>query len=430
MTLNRTQQPSIRLIEEFQIKSPNLHIMPNGIPAYIFSADSEDVVRLDIMIRGGQWEQSQPLQAIFTNRMLREGSKSYTSAEIAEKLDFYGAWLDVSSSINHSFITLYSLTKYFPQTLAIVASMIKEPLFPEKEFQMVIANNKQQFLINQEKVDVLARKQLNLAMWGMNHPCGHYTSLEDYDSLTPDILRQMYHNFYYSRNCTCYLSGHITDSIIKQLEKEFGQEEWGMVKDATTLQDNMPNPTSQKQCFYERADSVQSSVCMGQFTIDCKHTDFHKLRLLITIFGGYFGSRLMKNIREQKGYTYNIGAWLATYPFRNILSVSTQAANEYIQAIIGEIRNEIDRLQNDLVSKDELSMVKNYVIGDLCRSYENLLSWSDAYIYLHSLDLPDDFFRTFQQTISEVTSNDIREIACKYLHKDEFKTIIVGKKLQ
>ena len=107
-----------------------------------------DVVRLDLLIKGGQWNQTQPLLAMFTNRMLREGTRSLSSSQIAEKLDYYGAWLDLSSSVNYGFVTLYSLGKYFPKTIEILASMIKEPVFPEKELSVVVDVNKQQFLVN------------------------------------------------------------------------------------------------------------------------------------------------------------------------------------------------------------------------------------------------------------------------------------------
>ena len=173
--LNRNQQPEISLIEPILIPSPEKRIMPNGMPLFLIQAGEEEVVRLDILIHGGQWNQSQPLQAMFTNRMLREGTSNYTSAEIAEKLDYYGAWLDLSSSMNYAYITLYSLNKYFAQTVEIVRSLVIEPLFPEKELSITIEKNRQQFNVNNSKVDVLARKELNRSLFGTEHPCGFQT---------------------------------------------------------------------------------------------------------------------------------------------------------------------------------------------------------------------------------------------------------------
>ena len=124
--------PAINCIAEFDIKRPVRKILHNGIVLNILDTGKEDVVRLDLVMGCGQVDQKFPLQAMMTNRMLREGTAHMTSAQIAEKLDFYGAWLDLSSSVNSGFITLYSLGKFFGHTIKVLAEMVKEPVFPER----------------------------------------------------------------------------------------------------------------------------------------------------------------------------------------------------------------------------------------------------------------------------------------------------------
>src|SRR5699024_5932391 len=111
--------------------------LSNGIPITIVKVGSQEVVRLDILFKAGTWCQSQKLQALFTNRMLREGTNKFSAKEIAEKLDFYGAWLELSCGAAYSCITLYSLSRYFPQTLGILESMIKEPIFDKDKLETV-----------------------------------------------------------------------------------------------------------------------------------------------------------------------------------------------------------------------------------------------------------------------------------------------------
>lgn len=132
MQLDRSVAPAIRQLEHFSILQPELHRMRNGMPLYVLSAGNEDVIRFDLLVRSGQLDQSQPLQAVFANRMLREGTVRMTSGEIAERLDYYGAWLELSSSVNCGFVTLYTLTKYLDQTMEIVASMVKEAVSRRK----------------------------------------------------------------------------------------------------------------------------------------------------------------------------------------------------------------------------------------------------------------------------------------------------------
>lgn len=425
--LNRNQQPKIRPIEPILIPSPEKQIMPNGIPLYLFQTGEEEVVRLDILIKGGQWNQTQPLQAMFTNRMLREGTTRFTSAEIAEKLDYYGTWLDLSSSMNYGYVTLYSLNKYFPQTVEVVQSLIMEPLFPEKELSIAIEKNKQQFTVNNSKVDVLARKELNRSLFGTEHPCGKYASIEDYDLLTKGVLQRFHCQYYHSNNCTLYLSGKITPEIVREVEKTFGHSQWGNISIFQNQNTYTLHTKPEKRIQIERDDAMQSAICMGNITIDRKHPDFLKLRVMVTLFGGYFGSRLMSNIREEKGYTYGIGAGIVSYPECSMIIISTQAANEYAEPIIQEVYYEVDRLQNEPVSDKELSMVKNYMMGENCRNYEGPFSLADAYIYLQSSGLDNGFLSRLQQAIKETTASDIQRLAHTYLIKEQLKEIIVGK---
>ncbi len=425
--LNRNQQPKIRPIEPILIPSPEKQIMPNGIPLYLFQTGEEEVVRLDILIKGGQWNQTQPLQAMFTNRMLREGTTRFTSAEIAEKLDYYGAWLDLSSSMNYGYVTLYSLNKYFPQTVEVVQSLIMEPLFPEKELSIAIEKNKQQFTVNNSKVDVLARKELNRSLFGTEHPCGKYASIEDYNLLTKGVLQRFHCQYYHSNNCTLYLSGKITPEIVREVEKTFGHSQWGNISVFQNQNIYTLHTKPEKRIQIERDDAMQSAICMGNITIDRKHPDFLKLRVMVTLFGGYFGSRLMSNIREEKGYTYGIGAGIVSYPECSMIIISTQAANEYAEPIIQEVYYEVDRLQNEPVSDKELSMVKNYMMGENCRNYEGPFSLADAYIYLQSSGLDNGFLSRLQQAIKETTASDIQRLAHTYLIKEQLKEIIVGK---
>lgn len=427
--LDRTVQPPISKMEIFDIMHPEDSTMSNGVPLRILRSGESEVVRLDIMIGCGQWYQELPLQATFTCRMLREGTTRYTSQEIAEKLDYYGAWLDVSSSMNYSFITLYSLNKYFLPTLEILASMLKEPVFPEKEFAVVLDGNRQQFLVNQEKVEILSRRRLNMSLFGREHPCGRYAELHDYDQLRTSHLKEMHRRYFHSGNCTCYLSGHVTSEITAALEREVGCKHWGEHGERPQLTPKAITGDGEKHIFIEKKEALQSAIRLGCFSIDSNHPDFIKLRVLITLFGGYFGSRLMKNIREDKGYTYGIGASLVTYPFRNMLMINTQAANEYVAPIIQEVGYEMERLRNEQVSTKELEMVKNYTMGDMCRGYESPFSLADAYIYLDTFGWKKDFFLKSQQELRDITPADIQDLACKYFHKEELVEVVAGKKL-
>lgn len=190
-----------------------------------------------------------------------------------------------------------------------------------------------------------------------------------------------------------------------------------------------PRTTSEKHLFVEREDALQSSLKMGSFVMDRQHPDFLKARVMVTLFGGYFGSRLMSNIREDKGYTYGIGAGIVSYPDTGILIISTEAANEYINSIIAEVYREMDKLCNELVPQGELEMVKNYMLGDLCRSYEGPFSLSDAWIYIETAGLDDKFFIRSLDAIRGITREEIQRLAQAYFCKENLIEVVAGKKV-
>ena len=286
--MDRTIQPEIQTLKNFRILPPVRMTLPNGIPLTVINAGEQEVVRIDVLFAGGRWQQSQKLQALFTNRMLREGTKKYTAATIAEKLDYYGSWLELSSSSEYAYITVYSLNKYLAKTLEVVESMIKEPLFPEKELHTILDTNIQQYQVNTSKVDFLAHRSLLQSLYGEQHPCGKIVVEEDYHAITPEVLCEFYERYYHSGNCSIFLSGKVTEDIISRVTDTFGTS-FGQHQQQVSRLSFPFIAVPGKRIFTEREDAMQSAVKMGYTTITRNHPDYLKLRVLMTLFGGYFG---------------------------------------------------------------------------------------------------------------------------------------------
>ncbi len=428
--LNRSDQPRILEPEQLVVQRPERIKLPNGVPLSVLNAGDNEVTRIDLLMAGGRWQQKQPLQALFTNRMLREGTRRYDAARIAEKLDYYGAWLELSSASEYAYVTLYSLNKYLPQTLDILESIVKEPVFPEKELGVIVDNNIQQFLVNSSKVDFLAHRGLVKALYGGQHPGGRLVQEEDYRRITPAVLREFYDRYYHSNNCSIYLSGKVTDDCIRRIESLFGCEAFGTDFRKPEKTEFHPVTASGKRIFIERPDALQSAVRMGMLSLDRNHPDYLKVRVLVTLFGGYFGSRLMSNIREDE--RIHVRYFRSHHALSGAGSAGGQCRSR--QRICGaslSVRSimKIDRLQNELVSDGELSMVKNYMLGDMCRSYESAFSLADAWIFVQVSGLQDTYFAEALDTVKEVTPQEIRELAGRHLCKEKLKEIVCGKKM-
>ncbi len=426
--MNRTEHPAIQPLKEIAIAVPERTALPNGIPLSVIRAGSQDVVRIDILFHSGRWHQRQKLQSLFTNRMLQEGTRTYSAALLAERLDYYGSWLEPYSAADHACVTVYSLNKYVPETLDVVESLIKEPLFPEERLRTVVEANLSQFRVNTSKVDFLAHRGLLKSLYGEQHPCGDLIIENDYTALTPELLRDFYEQHYHSGNCSVFLSGKVTPAVIDRVEKSFGQP-FGRNVSASHTPDFPYSALPDKRVFIERPDALQSAVRMGDTTITRRHPDYLRLRVLMTLFGGYFGSRLMSNIREEKGYTYGISAGISFYPGSGLLSVAAETDNVYVNSLIEEVYVEIDRLHQELVSEEELAVVRNFMLGEMCRNYESPFSLADAWIFIDTAGLDDSYFSRSLHAVNEVTPQELRELACKYLCKERLKEVIAGKKI-
>lgn len=427
---DRTIQPELRSMERFSLPRPEIIKLQNGIELQVLQAGQGEVVRLDVVMRGGRWHQQQLLQSLFTNRMLREGGLHLNSNQIAERLDYYGAWLDLSTSIKHSFVSLYSLNKYFAQSLEVVCEMLQASTFPDHRFQVVREANKQQFLLTESRVEGRSRKAFFSALFGEEHPMGQYATAESYDAIQTTHLQDFYRQCYHSNNCTLVLSGMVTDEILTLVEQYLGNQPWGNT--SSVLNDNpiVPHGKAPGRIFIHHEGAVQSSVRAGCLMVECNHPDYAKLKVLTTLLGGYFGSRLMKNIREDKGYTYGIGSVLQAFPDCGVFVIATEADNRYVEPLMNEVYKEIDQLRNQLVGTEELEMVRNYMLGDLARTYEGALTLPEAWLFRLVNNASWDCFDRDIDTILSITPQEIQRLANSYLCKENLIEVVVGEKMK
>ena len=404
---------------------------------YVLRSDTLDAVRLDIVVGAGQGHQDKLLQALFTNRLLREGTRHHTSAELAEKLDYYGAWLELTVSVHHSYLTLYTLKRYACETFALVGEMLHEPLFPEERLRIISANNKSQYLVNRQRADVIAHRLFNRAVYGDNHPCGRFAEEKDFNAITRDDLLRFFTAYYRPDNCNIYLAGNVDDHLIEAAKKSLSltpsQGGETLAKAQLSFGQNTLSLTSPslgggrgEALIHHLPSAVQASIRMGGLLMDVASDDYYRMRIVTTILGGYFGSRLMKSIREDKGYTYSISADMLTNTRQVLFVVSSEALADKGEVIADEVRQHCRRLAEERVPDDELTMVRNYMIGEICRNYEGAFSLIDAYIYIHTLGLPLEHISRTIDTVRSIDAETIRRTAAQWLDADRFHTVIVA----
>lgn len=427
-SLNRKQCPHIELLHNIEFTPIKPSILSNGLELYSIDKCDKEVTRLDFMFQSGKWDQTAPLSAIFSNTLLKEGTQSYTSAEIAEKLDYYGAWIQPSVTQHNSYLTVYTLNKHFNQVIPIIEEMIKSPTFPEKEFGIHCNRQREQYMVEMNKVQVLALHASMEQLYGLDHPYGAHATLETFNHIKLDNIKDFYNRAYKSSNCTILITGKITSDILKEVENRFGAEAWGNNDLSFTAKNTLAHPAADHYTFVEKEDTQQCALRIAMPSINREHPDYNGFRVLNTIYGGYFGSRLMENIREEKGYTYGIGSSTSANKYGAHMVISTQTANIYRDAVIDEIFKEMDRLKIELVGQEELLTVKSYLMGEMARMFDGPFAQADAQISLTANNLEDDYYQKQIQIIKNISAEEIRDLAIKYFVKENFYTTIAGSR--
>jgi predicted Zn-dependent peptidase len=425
--LNRQQQPHYSTIEKIDIIRAKRYDLQNGIPIHYIDAGETDVVKIECLFPAGSWNAQNPLTAQFTNAALKEGTSNSTSVEIADKLDFYGAYLGQSSGKHTSSLSLYTLNKHLKNTLQIFFDILQNAIFPEDEIQTIINQSFQNFLIGKQKTSQIASEEMMQALFGNNHPYGIIVTENHFKSLNTQILSDFYTEKYRPEFMKIVVSGKIEETLFNDLNNSFGMIHLNGHKEETISNIN-PVTSDKRFLFYEKNDAKQVSIRAGKLSINKYHEDFLKLKIVTTILGGYFGSRLMKNIREDKGYTYGIGCDVHSYQKAGMYWLHAETGYEVYEKAIEEIKNEIRKLRTELIDTEELNRVRNYMLGEILRGVTGAFALADIYISLAAYGLSYNYYERYLQLINTMKPEEIREICEKYLHEDSLTFVAAGRK--
>ena len=221
-----------------------------------------------------------------------------------------------------------------------------------------------------------------------------------------------------------FLTGSVDEKITDAVNKRFGCDSWGAPALPANVLEAPYSLLGKRKVTLEGV--MQSGVKIGFMAMESSHRDFLKFRFLTVLLGGYFGSRLMSNIREEKGYTYHIEAELDAYGSRNAFMISTETANEYVEPLVTEVYKEMERLKEQPVSKEELELVRNYTLGELCREYEGAFQKAEVFINARLSGEPFSFVNEYLDVVRTITAEELITLAQKYLLKHNMVEVVVG----
>ncbi|MEN9598297.1 MAG: hypothetical protein RL596_608 [Bacteroidota bacterium] len=424
--LNRKIQPDITDAVDFELKLKHCekYTLTNTVPVYSLDAGTQEVVMLEWVFYAGNWYEQQNIIAATTNFLLKNGTQHKTAFQINEHFEFYGAYLNRSCYNETATITLHCLSKHVAQLLPVVAELITESIFPEQELAIYKQNQKQRLEVNLKKCDFIANRLIDEYVYGIHHPYGKYTSTIDYDAIEQTTLAQFFQKFYIDGKCIIFTAGKLPTDLDKLLEQYFGSLPLQQ-RALPTIQYNLQSADTKQYRIINDADGVQGAIRLARPFPNRHHPDFQKAHILNNIFGGFFGSRLMSNIREDKGYTYGIHSFIQNHLKETAWMISTEAGRDVCEATIEEVYKEMKRLCDEPIDEAELHLVRNHMIGgilgDLDGPFQLIARWKN-YV-LNGVD--ENYFYNSIRNIKTTSAEELQALAQKYFKPEEFYELVV-----
>ncbi len=424
MTINRQQPPPIVDAVNFnlQLKPYQSYTLRNGVPVYAVNAGAEEVIQFEWVFFAGNSQEEQNLVAATTNFLLRNGTTKKTAFQLNEHFEYYGAYVNRACYNETATISLHCLNKHVGELLPVVKEMITESTMPSEELAIYQQNMKQRLKVSLKKSDFVAGRLIDTYLYGEKHPYGKYSSAEDFDALERDQLLHFYNQYYTQGKLMLFVAGKLPEHIFALLDQYFGDLPNNPIE---VKQHPIVLAEQKKHRVTNDPNGVQGSIRIARSFPNRHHPDFLKVQVLNALFGGFFGSRLMSNIREDKGYTYGIHSYLHNHIQHSAWMVSTEAGKDVAEAAVAEVYKEMKILREELVDEEELLLVRNYlmgsILGDLDGPFQIIGRWKN--IILNGV--PETYFYDSINTIKTISAEELKGLAEKYLVPEEFYELIV-----
>jgi predicted Zn-dependent peptidase len=451
------QAPEITLPKGVVIPPVETVTLPNGLPLHMIRTAGQQVARVSLVWAAGASAQRKPFVASSTVNLLAEGSERCSAQQISERLDFVGSYFDVNIDRDYAVATFCCLEKFFVPTLEVMEEVLLRPAFPEQEVALYARKRMERLAVERAKPSTRAREMFSAALFGDKHPYGISSPEAEYSNLTREDVREFHRRFYGAGDCfaVCSLSDDAAqrDQIVALLSQLPRGEKAAVAEFPVARSDARRGETVE--------GAVQSAIRIGRLLFERHHPDFVGMQVVATILGGYFGSRLTRNLREERGYTYGVMAAMVNLRRAGYLAVATEVSAEATADAVEQIFGEMERLREELVTEDELENVRRTMLGEVMRILdgpfgivdvviENIQvrggapgaaanankdvnkdadkdADKDAHADSHIPSSAHDYINDFILQVEATTPERVRDLARRYLVREAFTTVIVGR---
>ena len=417
---DRKKQPPFQKSLNFNLKIPEVIHRPDKAPVFILSGGEQEVIRAEFVFRAGKWFEPTPGLSDFSSLLLTKGTSRLPGNEIASLLEELGYHVETGTSPDYAYLTMFGLRKNFKPALEIIKSCLQDPAFPEHELEQQKHIYIQQLKVNREKTSYLASRLFRQHIFGKNHPYAAEADEAHINKITQKEVADYYVRYYPDFNV--FITGKTDDTIRESINELISQLNWY----THTHPEHPVKASDTKRVSHYKRKAVQASIRIGKITISRNHPDFPHLVLASYILGGYFGSRLMKVVREEEGLTYGIYSAIHNQKNATIFSVSADVNRDQAEPAIEKILNQLKNMRTSLVQEKELELAKNHFIGSLQNEMSNIFAHMERFktIYLH--DLPHDYYSNLIHKINSAKAEHLLAVMENHLHEEDMTVAWVG----
>jgi predicted Zn-dependent peptidase len=418
--------------EVLKVKLPRAEeaTLKNGLQVILLPAHKVPTFNMQLVVLSGGLADKPDYRGLasFTASLLREGTKTRSSKDIAEQVDALGATLTANSGLSTmtSVINASGLVENLDQTLDLFGDVIRNPTFPQAEVDKYKTRTLAQLQFQRSIPQFLAAEQFQRAIYGTNHPASLVAPpAESLKKLTSKDLADFHAMYYRPNNAILAIVGDVTmKEIMPKLEKVFGDWEKGDVPAVTIPQ--APAQAESRIFLIDRPGSVQTVLQLGTLGIERTSPDYFAVLLADRVLGGGPSGRLFMNLREDKGYTYGAYSNFGGSKFRGTWMSSSEVRTDVTEGAMKEFMYELKRLRDEPVSADELENAKRAIIGSFALSLEQPNTLLQNIITQKLYNLPADYWDTYPQKVSAITVADVQNAAKKYIDLGHLQVVAVG----
>ena len=403
--------------------------LQNGLQVVLLRSTKVPTFNMQMVVLSGGLSDPADYRGLasFTASLLREGTKTRASKDIAEQVDSLGATLNANSGFSSmtSTVNTAGLVENFDQTLALFADVVRNPIFPQAEVDRYKNRMMAQVQLQRSIPQFLAQEQFNKAIYG-NHPASIVSApAESLKKLSSKDVAEFHAKYYRPNNAILAIVGDVTmKEILPKLEKAFGDWEKGDVP-ATTIP-AAPSQSEARIFLIDRPGSVQTVLQLGTLGIERTSPDYFAVLLADSVLGGGPQARLFMNLREDKGYTYGAYSGFGGSKFRGTWISSSEVRTDVTEGAMKEFMYELNRLRDEKVSAEELENAKRSIVGSFALSLEQPQALLQNIITQKLYNLPADYWDTYPQKVAAITADDVQRVAKQYLDLGRLQVVAVG----